>query len=277
MRLRKLALFLELLDDLPGDLWALAIFSLMLSMIEAFQDPLTCRLHLLIAVFRRRFHIRHLLFERLGCLYDDIQTIDHTAIGEHGCHNRLKPRHAPLHVIIGLVDAKDGGASLMMRQCPVQADDLAPASPMVTPHRRAVPLDAGMRVPSRLKDGCMPGATARLGVVPPVELIEALQGLVRTEDEASDIPTDVLKSLPTTTEVSKTGHASGNRLRYPSDRQPVILPPWCPSAGPRLGASLQRAKLTALSCSLSPFLAITFQVVSLSLLSIRKRIALAKR
>src|SRR6266498_2321923 len=177
----------------------------MLPMIEEFQDPPTCFFHLLIDVFQRRCQIRHLLFERLGFLYHDIQTIDHTSIGDHGCHNRLKPRHAPLHIIIRLVDAKDVGTSLMMRQRPVQADDLAPTSPMVTRHLRAVLLDEGLRVPSCLKDGFMHGATTRLVVVPHLELIDALQGLVRTEDEASDVSTDVLKSLPATKEVSKTG------------------------------------------------------------------------
>jgi hypothetical protein len=263
MRRRKPALFLELRDARPGDRWALAIFSLLLPLREKFQDPPPCFFHLLREAFQGCFPIRHLLFERLGFLYNDIQTLDHTSSGDHGGHHRLQPPQAPLPISIRVVDANYAGPSLMMRQRPVQADDLAPTSPMVTCPLRAVLLDEGLRVPSCLKDGFLPGATTRLVVVPHLALREALQGLVRTEDEASDVATDGLKSLPATKEGSKTGHASGHRLRYPRDRQHGILPPLCPSAGPRLGASLQRATLTALSCSLPRFLAITFQVVRL--------------
>src|SRR5207249_717232 len=68
-------------------------------------------------------------------------------------------------------------------------------------------------------------ASARLGLVPHLPIVDALQRFVRTDDEARDIPTDVRKSFPATTEVSKTGHASGNRLWDPGDRQHVLLLP----------------------------------------------------
>src|SRR5262249_54799890 len=149
----------------------------------------------------------------------------------------------------------------MMRQRPVHTEDLMPAASMVRPHSGAMTLDQRLGVPCRLKDGFVHRATARCITIPHLEIVDALQRLIRTEDEARDIPTDVLKAFRATKEVAKRGHPSGDRLRYPGNRHHVILPPVSPYAGPRLGASLQRSHLTALSSSLPLFLAITFQVV----------------
>src|SRR6266511_2760958 len=69
----------------------------------------------------------------------------------------------------------------------------------------------------------MHGATARRVAVPHVQPVDALQRLVRTEDEAGDISREVLKAFLATKEVAKTCHSFGDCLWYPGDRQHVIL------------------------------------------------------
>src|SRR5215510_6482559 len=241
IRLGKLTLFLELLNHLPSDLGPLTIVQLMLSMMQEFEHPLARLFHLLVAVFRRPLQIGHLLFECFGVLDDCLQAIDHVAIRDHRDDDGLKPRRALLHIIIGQVDAKDVGAAFVMRQRPVQTDDLSSAASVVVGPLGAVTLHEGVRVPSRLKDGCMHGATARRITLPHLPLVYTLQRFVRTDDEARDIPTDVLKSLLTTKEVAKRCKASGDRLGYPCDRQHgLLLPLMVQESG--LGASGPRAK-----------------------------------
>src|SRR5215510_6717176 len=261
MRLWKLSFFFELLDYVPDHLGSLAILQPMLPMMEQLQDPLTCLFHLGVAVLRCRLHIRKLLFEGFRLLYHDLQAINHTSICDHGGDDGLKARWSSLDVIIRLVDAKDVGAAFVMRQCPVKADDLTPSAAMVRRYGGAMTLDQCLRVPSRLKDGRVHGATARGIAIPHLQLVDALQRLVRTEDKTGDRATDVLKTFLATKDVAKPCQPFGNRLWNPGNWQHVSLPPVCPDSRPSRGASLQRSNLTALSSSLPPFLAITFQVV----------------
>src|SRR5262245_57284771 len=133
---------------------------------------------------------------------------------------------------------------------------------MVRRYGGAMTLDQCLRVPSRLKDGRVHGATARGIAIPHLQLVDALQRLVRTEDKTGDRATDVLKTFLATKDVAKPCQPFGNRLWNPGNWQHVSLPPVCPDSRPSRGASLQRSNLTALSSSLPPFLAITFQVVA---------------
>jgi hypothetical protein len=94
---------------------------------------------------------------------------------------------------------------------------------MVVGYLGAVPRHERVRVPSRFKDGFMHGATARRITLLHLQRIEALQGLVRTEDQASDIPTDVPKAFHATKNVANPSHPSSDCLWYPCDRQHGIL------------------------------------------------------
>ncbi len=252
MRLRKPSLFCELLDNVPDNLGSLAILQPMLPMMEQLQDPLTCLFHLCVAVLRRRLHIRDLLFEGFRLLYNDLQAIDHVSMRDHGGDDGLKARWSSLDVIIRLVDAKDVGASCVMRQCPVKADDLTPAASMVRRYGGAMTLDQCLGVPSRRKDGRVHGATARGIAIPHLQIVDALPRLVRTADEAGD----------RSQEVAKPRQPFGNRLWNPGHWQHLSLPPVCPDSRLSGGASLQRSNLTTLSSSLPPLLALTFQVVN---------------
>src|SRR5262245_60849619 len=118
MRLRKLSLFCKLLDHVPDPRSSCAILQPRLPMLQQLQNPLTGPCQLWVAVLRRRLQLRDLRFEGCWLLDNDRHGIAHVSMRDHGGDDGLKARWSPLDGIIRLVDAKDVGASFVMRQCP---------------------------------------------------------------------------------------------------------------------------------------------------------------
>jgi hypothetical protein len=123
----------------------------------------------------------------------------------------------------------------VMGQRPVEAHTLPSAASMVVGPLGAVTRQQGLRVPPGLQDGFVPRSPARRVTVPPLSLVEALQRLVRTPDEAGDRPADMVTALRATKAVAKPRHPSGDRLWALGDRQPVrlryvdaLISPRCP-------------------------------------------------
>jgi hypothetical protein len=110
----KMPLLLALFDDLHHHLGALLRGEAMLEVIEELQEPCAHVLHLRVALPGRRLQIGLLRFSHAGLLHSHLNAIDERPIGDDRCHHRLKPRHAPLHIVITLGHPVDLCTPLMM-------------------------------------------------------------------------------------------------------------------------------------------------------------------
>src|SRR4030095_5999704 len=220
-------------------------------MVEELQDSSAGGIHLGIALLDGLLQVRDLLFVPIRLLDPHLDAVKTFAIRNHGGHEGLIGRQTPLDVVPGLLHSPTLGAALMVGVRPIQAEPFPPAAPMLRGHYLAVEGQQRVGVPACLKDGFVHGSSARVPLPPPhPHHIDPFQRLIRTQNEPCHIPADVFKPLIPAKQRAIRGQTLADRLWHP-DNWPHAWLPW------------SRFALLLLSSSISPYRAITFQVVSL--------------
>src|SRR5262249_23699120 len=152
---------------------------------------------------------------------------EHLAIGNHGRDDCLIACCPSLDVIPPFFHTPDVGASIMMGIGPIQAEYLAAPALILGGHESLVVGQQVVCLPACFKDRGMHRPTARLcSSWPDLGIIDALQRLLGTEDQASHIPRDMLKALCPAEQITIRGQPAMNRGGHPYDRQHSLDPLW---------------------------------------------------
>ena len=134
-------------------------------------------------------------------------------------------RRPLLDMIPGGLDAPDMPTTVVMSIGPIEAKDFAPAPTMIRSYNRAMRRHQPLRIPRGLKDGFMHSAATRVrSVFPHVQIMDALQGFIRTQDQSRHIAADVCKPCCPAKQRAVVGQPSAYRLWDGDDREPALCP-----------------------------------------------------
>src|SRR5215813_7006511 len=170
----KMPLLLELRDDLHYQLRPLLIRPAMLKMMEYLQEPCAHVLHLLIALPRRRLQISLLRFTHAGLLHPHLKPIDERPIGDDRRYHGLKLRHASLYIVVTLGHSVTLGPPFVMRQCPIETNDLASLSAIILGHNSPMARHQRLGIPLGFEHRGMRRPAARALGVPDLQVIDPL-------------------------------------------------------------------------------------------------------
>src|SRR5262249_52519787 len=193
--------------------------------VEECKEPLAPCLHLLVTVCGCRTQIGLLLFIQGRGLDHYLEAINQGAVGNHRRHYCLIACHAPLDVIPPFFHTPDVGTTLMMRIGPIEAKHLAAPSLMLGGHESPMAWQPAVAVPACLKDRSVHRSPTRLcSSGPDLGIVDALQRLIGTEDEACHIPLNMLKALCTAEHITIGGQPLMDGGGHPDDRQHSLNP-----------------------------------------------------
>ena len=154
-----------------------------------------------------------------------LDAINQGAVGNHRGHHRLIVCHASLDVIPAFFHPPDVGAALMMGIGPIEAEYLAAPSLMLGGHESPVAGQQAVAIPACLKDRGVHRPTTRLGSAgPDLGIVDALQCLIRIEDQACHVSLNMLKALCPAEHLTIWGQPLMNRGGHPYDRQHRLDP-----------------------------------------------------
>src|SRR5262245_34350741 len=128
-------------------------------------------------------------------------------------------------MIPGFLHAPNLEAPLVMGVGPIQAEHLAPPAAMIRGNHHAVMGHEHVCSPSRFKDCLMHRAAGgSLVVFPYLQVVDPLEGLMRTQNQACQIPADVFETSLSTKDVTILGHPLADGSWHANDRQHTLFP-----------------------------------------------------
>lgn len=161
MRLGTWRRFLAWLNDRPSHVGPLTLGPLRCAMRQEGESSRVSRCHRCVTIVGGRIPSGRLLVAGCGLLDAPRQPLDPRPMGHDGGDDRWQPRQASLPLIRGQLDAQTVGAAGVLGQRPVPTEHRTPAASMGRRHGGAMPLEPRLGLPSCLKDGGRPRATAR--------------------------------------------------------------------------------------------------------------------
>jgi hypothetical protein len=134
---------------------------------------------------------------------------------------------------------------------PIETEDVAPTATVIGRDYRPMTRHQSVCIPARLKNGSMHGAaTGRRPVLPHLPIVDPLQGFIRTQYQARDVATDMLKACLPAKQGTIVAETLADHLWDPYDREHTLFP-----------LAVCCVLLLLLSSSSSPVEAINFQAV----------------